>query len=154
MKSIRLLKTGLLGLFAVAVGAVVFASDPTAVYARVDKVVLEPTAGSPDTIQLWGVFSLAKPDDRNEYLPAARGYLFFKLMTDADNTRKEWADLQQVAGTGQIVSFGSRYQLHPPLRRPNERPDHPDPYAISIGITKVRGNTTYAPIRALLEFRN
>jgi hypothetical protein len=151
MTSIRFLMTGL---FAVAVGVVAVASDPTAVYARVDKVVLEPAGGSPETIQLWGVFSLAKPNDRNDYLPPARGYLYFKLMTDAGAARKEWADFQQVAGTGQIVSFGSRYALQAQLRRPNERPGNPDPYATSIGLTKIRGNTEYGPIRALLDFRN
>lgn len=56
------------------------ASDPTAVYARVDKVVLEPNPDSPATIQVWGVFSLARPNDRNDYLPPARGYLYFKQL--------------------------------------------------------------------------
>ncbi len=107
MKSIKLFTAGL---FAVAASVVAFASDPMAVYARVE--------------------------------------------TDAETARKEWADLQRVAGTGQIVSFGSRYTLHAQLRAPNDRPGHPDPYVTSIGLTKVRGNTEYAPIRALLEFRN
>jgi hypothetical protein len=142
------------GLFAAAASVIAFASDPTAVYARVDKVVLGPAGGSPETIQLWGVFSLAKPDDRNDYLPPSRGYLYFKLVNGSDTARKEWADFQQVAGTGQIVSFGSRYQLHAQLRRPDERPDNPDPYEVSIGLTKIRANTAYAPIRALLDFRN
>ena len=151
MKSIKLFTAGL---FAVAASVVAFASDPVAVYGRVDKVVLEPTIDTPETIQLWGVFSLAKPNDSNYYLPPARGYLYFTLATDAETARKEWADLQRVAGTGQIVSFGSRYTLHAQLRAANERPGHPDPYATSIGLTKVRGNTDYEPIRALLEFRN
>jgi hypothetical protein len=151
MKSIKLFTTGL---FAIAASVVAFASDPIAVYARIDKVVLEPTVDTPETIQLWGIFSLAKLNDRNDYLPPARGYLYFTLATDAEAAHKEWADLQRVAGTGQIVSFGSRYTLHAQLRTPSERPSHPDAYATSIGLTKVRGNTEYAPIRALLEFRN
>lgn len=56
-----------------------YASDPTAVYARVDKVVLEPNTDSPQAIQVWGVFAMAKPDDRNDYLAPARGYLYFTL---------------------------------------------------------------------------
>ena len=77
MKTIQLLAKVLL-VFAGSV-ALAQASDPTAVYARVDKVVLEPNANSPETIQVWGVFSLAKSNDRNAYLPPARGYLYFKL---------------------------------------------------------------------------
>jgi hypothetical protein len=51
------------------------ASDPTAVYARIDRVVLEPTADAPQRAQVWGVFAMAKPNDRNDYLPPARGDL-------------------------------------------------------------------------------
>ena len=34
------------------------ASDPMAMYARVDRVVLEPNTDSPQRIQVWGVYSL------------------------------------------------------------------------------------------------
>jgi hypothetical protein len=135
----------------VATVAVVRASDPTAVYARVDKVVAEPP-DRPETIQIWGVFALAKANDRNDYLPASRGYLYFKLSSNQDAARREWSDLKQVAGTTQIVSFGSRYELHPRLRAPSEPPANPDPYTVSMGLTKVRGKTDYAPIRTLLDF--
>jgi hypothetical protein len=151
MKTIHVLVTTVV-LWAAGFG-VVHASDPTALYARVDKVVLEPGAGAPTAIQVWGVFSMAKPDDRNFYLPAARGYLYFKLAGNPDAARQEWADLKAVAGTGQIVSFGSRYQLKAQLRKADQQPEHPDPYVVSIGITKVRGNTDYEPIRALLAFK-
>lgn len=125
------------------------ASDPTAVYARVDKVVLEPEA-----IQVWGVFSMAKPDDRNDYLPPARGYLYFKLGDDPSNARKEWSDLKQMAGGGQLVSFGSRYKLKARLRKPEERPENPDAYVANFGMAKVRAKTDYAPVRALLDFKD
>src|SRR5262245_32232762 len=32
-------------------------SDPTGIYARVDKVVLEPNATTPERIQIWGAFA-------------------------------------------------------------------------------------------------
>jgi hypothetical protein len=69
---------GLIGLIGTAVvvltagATLTHASDPTAVYAKVDRVVLEPNAESPQTIQVWGVFAMAKPDDRNDYLAPAR----------------------------------------------------------------------------------
>jgi hypothetical protein len=152
MKTARLVGTVLLAWMVCMTLA--YASDPTAVYTRVDKVVLEPNADSPQAFQVWGVFSMAKPDDRNDYLTPARGYLYFTLAGHETAARAEWADLKQVAGSGQIVSFGSRYQLKARLRPTDERPANPDPYPVSIGLTKVRGMTDYAPIRALATFRN
>src|SRR6185295_11515371 len=74
-----------------------YASDPVGVYARVDRVVLEPNSDAPQTIQVWGVFAMARPGDPNEYLPPARGYLYFSLPGDARAARAEWSDLSQVA---------------------------------------------------------
>ena len=153
MKTIQLLAKVLL-VFAGSV-ALAQASDPTAVYARVDKVVLEPNANSPETIQVWGVFSLAKSNDRNAYLPPARGYLYFKLAHYQQETaRKEWADLKEVAGTGQIVAFGSRYDPPARLRKAGERPEGPDYYSTNIGLQKVSANTDYAPVRALVDYKD
>ena len=138
----------------VAGGVLAYASDPTAVYARVDKVVLEPDTDSATTIQIWGVFSMAKPNDRNDYLPAARGYLYFKLAGNQAAARKEWVDLKSVAGSGQIVAFGSRYDSQARLRKADDRPENPDPYSTNIGLQKVRGRTDWPPVRALLDFKD
>jgi hypothetical protein len=141
-------------LAALAAGAVVTrASDRTAVYAKVDRVVLEPTADAPTAIQIWGVFSIAKAGNPNDYQPTARGYLYYALPPKADLARREWSDLQSVAGAGDIVAFGSRWEGVPRLRQPNEKPSTPDPYSLNAGLTKVRGNNQYAPIRALLDFK-
>ena len=136
-----------------AAAAAISASDRTAVYARIDKVVLEPTADAPQRAQVWGVFAMAKPNDPNDYLPPARGYLYLALAANPQAAQKEWADLQSVAGTTEIVSFGSRWDFKPRVRNADEKPVNPDPYLVSIGLTKVRGNTAYAPIRALLDAR-
>src|SRR5262249_39136614 len=152
MNGIRRLVTG--AALAAAGTVVLSASDPTAVYARIDKVMLEPAAGAAERIQMWGVFALAKPNDRNDYLPPARGYLYFAAPGNATTARKEWADLQAVAGTGQIVSFGSRFEMHVRLRHENEPAAAPDVYALNVGVTRVRGNTDYPPVRDLLAFRH
>jgi len=135
----------------VAAGAM-WASDRTAVYARIDRVVLEPTAESPQRAQVWGVFAMAKPNDMNDYLPPARGYLYFALATNPQAAQKEWADLQSVAGTNQVVGFGSRWELKARVRNADEKPEKADPYAVGIGVTKIR-RTDYAPVRALLDAR-
>lgn len=152
VKTIKFLAKALLVMAAGV--ALAHASDPTAVYARVERVVLEPNPDSPETIQVWGIFSVAKPNDRNYYLPAARGFLYFKLAENKEAARKEWTDLKQIAGTGQIVSFGSRYQLKARLRKREERPENPDPYVVSIGLTRLRSDTEYPPVRALLEYKD
>lgn len=152
MKTSRLIGMVLLGV--VLCVTLTHASDPTAVYARVERVVLEPNADAPQAIQVWGVFAMAKPDDRNDYLPPKRGYLYFTFNGGASQAvRAEWADLRQVAGTGQIVSFGSRYQPTARLRPADERPANPDQYALNFGVQKNR-RTDYEPIKALIAFKN
>ena len=147
------LRVGITLLAVWAAVAATSASDRTAIYARIDKVVLEPAADAPQRVQLWGVFAMAKPNDANDYQPPARGYLYFALAANASAAQKEWADLQSVAGTTQIVAFGSRWELKGRVRNADEKPASPDPYPVSIGVTKVRGRTDYAPIRALLDAR-
>src|SRR5262245_12214521 len=142
------------GLAAIVAGAAgLRASDRIAVYAKVDRVVLEPNSDSPTAIQIWGVFSIAQRNNPNDSQPAARGYLYYALGSKRDLARREWADLKGVAGSGQIVAFGSRYDGVPQLRSATDQPTKPDPYSINAGLTKVQGNAQYAPIRALLEFK-
>jgi hypothetical protein len=129
------------------------ASDRIAVYAKVDRVILEPNPGEPATIQVWGVFSVAQVGNPNDYQPPARGYLYYRLPSRVDLARREWADLQSVAGTGDIVAFGSRWEGVPRVRQSNDKPSNPDPYTLNAGLTKVRGNNQYSPIRALLDFK-
>jgi hypothetical protein len=133
-------------------GVPAHASDPMALYARVDRVVLQPDGGQPETIQVWGVFALAVPDDRTAYLPPARGYLYFKLNGQTAAARSEWADLKRIAGSGEIVALGSRYELKARLRAANETPDQPDPYIVSVGLMRGRDGSTNPPVRALREF--
>ena len=138
---------------ALAAGATSLASDRTAVYAKIERVVLEPNSQAPDRIQVWGVFSIADPVTPSAYKPAAKGYLYLAASGDAATARKEWADLETVAGTGQIVAFGSRFETIPRVRQAADKPSGPDAYATDTGVIKVQGKTDYAPIRALVDFR-
>jgi len=140
-------------LTAVAAGATVLASDRIAVYAKVDRVVIEPNDSAPERIQVWGTFSIAMPANPNDYRPAARGYLYFRADKNASAARREWSDLKAIAGTGQIVALGNRWEAVPRLRPTADPPADPDPYPINAGLTKVRGNTEYGPIRALADAR-
>jgi hypothetical protein len=128
-------------------------SDPVGVYAIIDKVVFEPNADAPERIQLFGVFAVAEPNDRNNYQAPQRGYLYFTLPSGKESVaRKEWADLKQMSGKGQVVAFGSRFELRAHVRKTDEKAASPDLYQLSFGLVKVRSDASYPPVRSLLEF--
>ncbi|MEP7272091.1 MAG: hypothetical protein ABI882_11350 [Acidobacteriota bacterium] len=126
-------------------------SDWVGVYAVIDKVVLEPNATAPERIQIWGDFAVADKNDRNTYQQAQRGYVYYTVPSGKEvPARKEWADLKAMAGTGQVIGFGTRYQGVGKVRKSDEKPGSPDPYPVGSGLVKMsdRG-TTYAPIAEL-----
>src|SRR3989442_1076197 len=127
------------------------ASDWIGVYARVDKVVLEPNDAAPERVQIWGAFAIASKEDRSTYQPAKRGYLYYSLKPGKEDVcRKEWADLKAIAGTDHIIGFGSRDLPPGHLRKIDERPADPDVYSVGFGLAKMsQRGTDYAPIREL-----
>ncbi|HSB11478.1 MAG TPA: hypothetical protein VLM38_18460 [Blastocatellia bacterium] len=125
-------------------------SDWIAVYARIDKVVLEPNDTAPERIQIWGAFALANKLNNNDYQPAQRGYLYYSIKPGKETAcRAEWSDLKKIAGTESIVGFGSRSSAGR-LRKADEKPADPDVYGGGFGLVKMsdRG-TEYPPIREL-----
>jgi hypothetical protein len=97
-------------IFLLCLLGVSFASDPIGIYALIDKVVLEPSEGNPQRIQIWGAFALADRADRNAYSQPVRGYLYYTLPGQKNDVAlAEWKDLKASAGTGQIIAFASRY---------------------------------------------
>ena len=115
------------------------ASDPTGIYARIDKVVLEPNDAKPERIQVWGRFALAKEKHGDDYEAPVKGYLYYSLTKGKeDQCRKEWSDLKKVAGMDQCVAFGSRYAKNlGTVRKAEQSPKDPDAYVVSRGIVKV-----------------
>jgi hypothetical protein len=128
------------------------ASDPIGGYLLVDKVVLEP-ADTPTTIQIWGSIALASEQRGDNYSEPIRGYLYYKAPSGKEDTcRKEWNDLKKAVGTGQVIGFGSRYNLKSlgKIRKANEKPDSPDSYPLSNGLVKIMDDDPdYQPIRSL-----
>jgi hypothetical protein len=142
-----------MALFA-GVAAAAQASDPTGIYAYVDRVVLEPSEAAPERIQVWGGFALANPTNRAAYLPAEKGYLYFKLPAGQETvSRKEWSDLKSIAGTGQLVAFGSRNSTNrATLRKADAKVENPDLYANGWGLTKVNPRN-YSPLKQLTQLQ-
>jgi len=150
---IRLGKLFLATLLLAMGASVARASDPNGVYAFVDRVVFEPSAANPERIQVWGGFALAKGRG-DEYSAAERGYLYFKLRPGEEEIcKKEWADLKAVAGTSQIVSFGSRHDTGTTLRKPDAKVENPDVYPKGWGMNKVRPRN-YPPLNQLVDLQS
>jgi len=148
------LKLPLLLLFAgifVLAGNSARASDPIGIFAKIDKVVLEPSDTAPERIQLWGAFCLADDKDRDRYRAPEKGYLYYKLPAEkSDAARKEWNDLKAIAGSGDVIGFGSRYSPKAKVRSASEKPESPDVYPVAFGLVKsAQRSSTYAPIKAL-----
>src|SRR5262245_55169797 len=86
------------------------ASDPVGIYARVDRVWMEPNEDTPERIKIWGAFSLAAGRG-DSYAAPECGYLYFQIAPGQEKQcRAEWADFKRVAGTGRIIAFGNRYR--------------------------------------------
>src|SRR5262245_18920610 len=130
-----------------AAAPAVWASDPIGVYARVDKVVLEPNEQNPERIQVWGAFALAVKGTPEEYAKPVEGYLYYTMPKEkADLARKEWSDLKKVAGTAQCVGFASRYKPTGTVRKADAQPKDPDPYPLQYGLTKVNESNPQAKL--------
>jgi len=130
------------------------ASDPVGIYALVDKVVFEPSETNPERIQVWGAFAIAEGYGYT-YKNAERGYLYYKANSEKPTAcRNEWTDLKTVAGTGQIVAFGSRYGEKGKLRKKETKAENPDVYPVAMGLTKVKERDDYEPLKQLAKLRD
>ncbi len=126
-------------------------SDHVGIYTIIDKVILEPNVTAPERIQLWGAFATASARDRNSYDPPLRGYYFYSLTPGKEEAcRKEWADLKSIAGTGQVIGFGSRGLKKGRLRKASEKSENPDSYPVDFGLVKMsRRPSDYPPVQDL-----
>lgn len=128
------------GVLTVPVGA----SDPVGIYAVVNKVVFEPDECAPTRVQVWGAFSKADNQSRG-YANVETGYLYYVVPKGPESNgvvcQREWMDLKAVAGTGEVVGFGTRWGS--PLgrvRRANLKVEDPDPYPMNNGVWRITQN--------------
>lgn len=152
------MKYGLLGVALLSVAMLgigssnAVASDPVGVYAFVDKVVLEPSDGQPERIQIWGGFALAEGYGYT-YAPAKRGYMYFSVKPgEEDICRKEWSDLKSLAGGDQFIAFANRHKPKGTIRDPSAKPEKPDVYPTGFGLTKIK-QRDYSPIKDLAQLK-
>src|SRR5260221_8970660 len=153
MKVLRLSAAAALAL---ATGIVTQASGPIAVYAKVERVVMEPNEQAPERIQVWGAFSIAGKSNPNDFTPPVSGYLYYRLPDrndDRPTARTEWTDLKNVAGTNKLVAFGGQWMGVPTVRNTDALPQSPDLFTLNTGIQKISDRATFPPIKALRDFK-
>jgi hypothetical protein len=129
------------------------ASGPIGVYALVDNVKIEPNADKPQRIRISGVFIVAgeTPDNSTVYSAPQRGHLYFGLpQGNEELARREWADLKSVAGTRQVVGFGSGWGAKVHVR--NDEARSPDDYPLGNGVVKINSDQPRA--KALLDYKD
>jgi hypothetical protein len=130
------------------------ASSWVGIYAIVDKVVFEPSESAPERIQIWGVFVVPDRMSPSQYGAPQRGFLYYRMPPGKweQITRKEWADLKTVAGTGQTIAFAQYWVPDP--NDPNGNPHRSlevrvhkrgvvassDVYPLGIGIVKMKND--------------
>ena len=134
------------------------ASDFVGVYTVIDRIVLEPSESAPERIQIRGAFALSDGQRGSGYGEAQRGYLYYSCPpAQLTACRREWADLQSVAGKNIGVGFGGRYIPTGRIRKADEPPTAPDVYPIERGITRLSPNHDSLPvidrIKAVLRAR-
>ena len=112
------------------------------VYCSIDKVVLEPAdVPQPLRAQVHGVCAVANDEDWY-FQPPVRGYFYYMAPPGRETVaRAEWADIKSVAGTGEVVGFGRRYQPLGRLRPMTEQAAKPDTYPIHLGVVKASART-------------
>ena len=138
--------------------ATLYASDFVGVYAVIDKVVLEPSEAAPERIQIRGAFALSDGKRGSGYGDAQKGYLYYSCpAAQLAVCRREWADLQTVAGKDIGIGFGGRYVATGRIRKADEPPASPDVYPIERGVTRLSPGHDSLPvidrIRAVLRAR-
>jgi hypothetical protein len=151
MKIVKLTVTVLVGAMLMFTAATLTASDPIGIYAVVEKVIFEPSEAAPQRVQIWGAFEFADTTRGGDYYTKPQvGYLYYTLPANNEAiARKEWADLRSVAGTGQGVAFGRRYEPKGRVRPDSEKPASPDSYlsdstfSSGIGVARVNPIPNY-----------
>jgi len=160
-----------LTVLAIVVSASIMMADgPVGVYAMVQRVVFEPSEAAPKTLQIWGVFvwvdgGLKSPGPIN--VPQ-RGYLYFKLpdgATEASAAKKQWAEIQAIAGSNQVIAFGDWNYAGPfedlyipaagqedvRVRKQAEAPAKPILYPVKTGLVRIANDSAHESLRSLLK---
>ena len=92
------------------------------------------------------------------YGAAQRGYLYYSCPAGQQAVcRREWTDLQSVAGKNTGVGFGARFKDTGRIRKADQTPASPDVYPIERGVVRLAADHESLPvierIKAVLRAR-
>lgn len=146
----RVVLVGLVSVSVLSLARLGKASDPVGVYAVLERVELEPNAAQPERVKLYGWFALANRTSR-EYNEPEHGWLYYSLKDGKEELcRREWKDLEKLAGNGKCVAFGGRYNELGKVVQKKDRLDTVLEYPIAAGLFKVRTDTGSDLVRGLI----
>ena len=84
-----------------------YRTEYVGIYGIVERIAFEPNEESSQRIKIYGAFTVPLPMSSFQRRPVQRGYLYFAMVPGMEAaTKKEWADLLVVAGTGLGIGFG------------------------------------------------
>lgn len=145
----RIASVGIVTLWFLCLVPLAGASDPVGVYAVLERVEFEPNAAQPERVRLFGWFALSDVSSR-EYKEPQHGWLCYSLPADKkDLCRREWKDMEDVAGSGKCLAFGIRRRE---LGKVAESKDKLSPveYTVAGGLFAIRSDTEYEVIKNLV----
>lgn len=95
-------------------GRIPYCGGKPGLYAIIDAVTFEPTERSAERIRISGIFIVPVAVSSGLHMAPLRGYLYLSLVPGVEPaTKRDWADLAAVAGTGQVVGFGEYWVSQP-----------------------------------------
>ena len=115
-----------------------WASSPMGVFARVDKVVFEPSEAEATKVQIHGAFALHKgPPSRGfDYSEPMTGYMYLTCPLGMESEcRLQWQDIKGYIGKQQCAGFGQQLRSFGTVRAHNAAPVQPDTYDLGMGVS-------------------
>lgn len=118
------------------------ASDPSGIYALIEKVVFLPDEAKPERIELHGAFAIAVGQHGDYYTGPRWGRLLLRAPEQkTEACIAQWRDLARVAGTRQVVAFSSRYsQKDVRVLGPDATAGTPGVQGMDFGVNKVENS--------------
>ncbi|HWB11357.1 MAG TPA: hypothetical protein VG826_19160 [Pirellulales bacterium] len=140
---------GVVGLWLVYFVPTARGSDPVGVYAVLERVEFEPNAAQPERVKLFGWFAMSDVSSR-EYKEPQHGWLCYTLPQEKkDLCRREWKDMEGVAGSGKCLAFGVRRRELGKVAEEKEKAS-PVEYTLASGLFAIRSDTDYDVIQNLV----
>jgi hypothetical protein len=114
MKRVFLLVAASTLLLLLPLNSVIAKNASIGIYAIVDQLTFEPATGPPNSVRISGIFVVPVLMSSGNYRSPQRGYLYFRIAPGTEQaTRRDWSELNTLAGSGKVVGFGQYWVPNP-----------------------------------------